>query len=83
MFYIMKQTVNNDSQQFYKYQQNGTTTSHHKSLNTRQTMTYDDGIQAPGLRKAQAWGGIKPVNRIKDSPSDNWISNDNIDINKQ
>ena len=44
-------------------------------------MTFDIQVQATG--QAQDCGRIKPVNGIPDSPSRNWISDNNADINKQ
>jgi hypothetical protein len=47
-------------------------------------MPYDVGNPGPGLGQAHICCRIKPVNEIPTLlPCDNWISHDNININKQ
>jgi hypothetical protein len=36
-----------------------------------------------GLGQAQKCGRVKMLNMIQTTPSDNWISGDNVDINQQ
>ena len=45
------------------------TTSHLKSLNTKQTMTYDIRNPGPGLGQAQTCGRVKLVNETLTLPS--------------
>jgi len=57
---------------------------HRSSQTTEHKKTYGVGNAAPALGHAQRCGGVKHVNGIPNLPTlDNWISNDNTDINKQ
>ena len=61
-----------------------TITSHINSLSTKKTVAYYvSGNQGPGLWQAHKCDRVKLVNWIPNLICDNWISNDNTDINKQ
>lgn len=48
------------------------------------TTTYAFGNLGPGLKQAQKSGSVRLVNWIPTPPlSDDWISKENTDINKQ
>jgi len=52
-------------------------------LSIKETTTYVNGNPGPGVGQTQNCDGVKLSNGIQTYPPDNWISNDNIDINKQ
>ena len=61
-------------------------TSHINSKQQQKTTTYDIENSAPGLGQEQKCGRDKPLTVIGSNvhtPSDNSISNDNTDMNKQ
>ena len=80
---LWKECLNSDDQLFHQYKKKDKQiNSHLKLLNTKSTTTYDIGHPGPVMRLAQKWGRVKEINGIPIHPFDNWISNDNADIDK-
>jgi hypothetical protein len=72
---LWKESLNSDGKTNpIKYQQN--------DLNLEQLITRPYTIPGSGLGQTQQCDGVKPLKGIP-SPSHNWISIDNININKQ
>jgi len=79
---LWKESLNIDGQQL---QQNINKMINYLSPHTiehKKTTSYGVGIPDPCLGQTQQCDRVKPVNGIQPL-SDNWISNCNIDINKQ
>ena len=64
VFFLWKESLNSDGQQFHQYQQSEEfedikgairITSHLKAFNTNNTTTYDVGNPGPDLRQSQNW----------------------------
>ena len=74
---IRKSSLRSDGQQFHQYQT--PITSNHW---TKKASTYGVVIQGPAFGQELEYGSVKPFYGIP-TPLDNWISNDNADINKK
>ena len=70
--FVLKETLNRDSDQFHRYQQNehsSFTIAELTDHNKKKTTTYHVENPGPELGQAQICGGVKPVNVTPILPS--------------
>lgn len=79
----LKESINNDGQQFLQYKKKIRVIIHFNSLNMKKTPTHVVGNLGPGLAPAQAYDGLNWLMGSQTPLLDNWISNHYTDINKR